>query len=514
MRATNPNTGGTATYDRGSGAPMLEITEAERGQQVLWGRNIGHFLPHKTGAERGQQVLWGRNIGHFLPHKTWRLQTSEAGLRKDDESAEKSDGGASRGQEFEEPWMRDDVAVTKVAVPFTKWVRMHVRRLLSTRTSFSYFLRRPSMAIFDKVFGVVDSLTADPEDPEIKVLSRAAAEELAVASCLAPILSSNVAVPFSTKIFATDASNSKGAYVSAEVEEELSKLLWRSADKKGQNLPLLTPSQSVRREYHWSFEEQGKGHDLPGEENEDEQKVPRPLGLWYEFVEVEQDLSLLSFIVEELCVVQFLTLQSPLLSMWPMRRSSGGSHIYVRRDYGLYPAGRFAPTRINPADAPTRNRSLEEPVPNSLCGVLGLSALHWLSQKPKLRRWASNWVRLVILTIPDHFRCRWQEGWRRHRAAWIVPEEVIGPHSQFDSTLGFPGEGPPRFALLGLPHLTLSFSVWIFVLCPLSCQGARGVPSGPFAVSHGDVARQRLRSGIELGHGVDCICKGCSRRKL
>ena len=1318
VRATNPNTGGTATYDRGSGAPMPEITEAERGQQVLWGRNIGHFLPHKTWrlqtaeaesteAERGQKVLWGRNIGHFLPHKTSGLRTSEAGLRKDDEGAEKSDGEASRGQEFEEPWMKDDVAVTKVAVPFTKWVRMHVRRLLSTRTSFSYFLlksisncrgrsstastalfpipvpfddiwgrpmkrmnrrrreevarrqlvhlavmalnfmhstaplscldllwrrpsslhlgvyrrlgalikacdhvetisisgvgrkhaklgarmrevldtlqswgqglrtgydaglegmkvpmvndeeelnpyrelnasrlkltgtggwnclpyldellvlpfmepevlrhdgrppvgsfpdvlredfeevhrlalrwdqnkllrlipaedapvelfryvrpfnnyknetsdrmiidrrgqnfaeavlhgpssdlpsgvallqlapirwdevivgcitdrrdyyhqigvspmraatnclyppsrlssfagthahetfvqefmkkpvkgsagrhlvgdrlggekkkallkgdpevvscfasigqgdhlgveiatschagllasrglldeksrllarsailedrcneglviddyfalsredrlsvdfgketfprgaslafkcfekakeiykeegiigsddkdqiegflfkaagaeidsrpqtvddgavlvaspaakrlglasitavaagmsftsdsfhsslvgswvsvmmfRRSSMAIFDKVFGVVDSLTADPEDPEIKVLSRAAAEELAVASCLAPILSSNVAVPFSTKIFATDASNSKGAYVSAEVEEELSKLLWRSADKKGQNLPLLTPSQSVRRE--------GKDHDLSREENEDEQKVPRPLGLWYEFVEVCggagkvtaelhrrgvvcgpifdlakspafdvadakvlrwiahlcEEGRLLSFLVappctsfspaayppvrtyaeprgllplsekawignvlafaamfllavglrlnvfgageqprrskmrwlkewerlialgaketwlascaygsphkkefvllsvnmnlsalhrkcpgnhkhvviqgvhtkpsatytdalaaaiatvfhdhllarekvlqakeievggledqltNDLCAavqwreeaswswkgrshinlletaavlklyrdqarqggdVRFVYLEDSHVSRSALARGRTSSHAMrpllkkaaaIAIGYGLYPAGRFAPTRINPADAPTRNRPLEEPVPNSLCGGLGLSALHWLSQKPKLRRWASNWVRLVILTIPDHFRCRWQEGWRRHRAAWIVPEEVIGPNSQFDSTLGFPGEGPPRFALLGLPHLTLSFSVWIFVLCPLSCQGARGVPSGPFAVSHGDVARQRLRSGIELGAG-------------
>ena len=38
-------------------------------------------------------------------------------------------------------------------------------------------------------------------------------------------------------------------------------------------------------------------------------------------------------------------------------------------------------------------------------------------------------------------------------------------------------------------------------MCPLSCQGARGVPSGPFAVGHGDVARQRLRAGIELGAG-------------
>jgi len=43
---------------------------------------------------------------------------------------------------------------------------------------------------------------------------------------------------------------------------------------------------------------------------------------------------------------------------------------------------------------------------------------------------------------------------------------------------------------------------WIFVLsCPVSCQGARGAPSDPFVVGHGDAARQRARSGIELGAG-------------
>ena len=73
--------------------------------------------PTKPGGCRPQRLVWERMM-RVLRSQMVRPQ----------------------GQEFEEPWMRDDVAVTKVAVPFTKWVRMHVRRLLSTRTSFSYFL--------------------------------------------------------------------------------------------------------------------------------------------------------------------------------------------------------------------------------------------------------------------------------------------------------------------------------------------------------------------------------------
>ncbi len=615
--------------------------------------------------------------------------------------------------------------------------------------------RRPAMAVFDRVFGVVDSLSADPMDPEIKVLPRAAAEELAIVSCLAPVLSSNVAAPFENKVYATDASNSKGAYVSAEIDVELSKLLWRSSDKKGQNLPMLSASQVILKEYDPCFEEEADLQRVAAgleERPEDEVCVHRPLGLWYEFIEVcggagkvakelgrlgvivgpifdlarssAYDIAdhkvlrwlahlceegrLLSFLVAPPCtsfspaayppvrtyveprgllpLVQkalegnalafaalFLldvalrcnvlgageqprrskmrwlkewerlldlgasevwlascaygsphkkefVLISANMDLSPLHRRCPGNHKHVviqgvhtkpsatytdalassialvfrdhlaaRREvveqtelnvggledqisndlcaaarweegaswswkgrshinlletaavlrlyrdkareggdvrfvfledshvsrsalargrtssnamrpmlrkaaaiaiaYGLYPAGRFAPTRINPADAPSRDKPLPSPVPSSITRLLGLPALHWLSKKPKLRRWASNWARIVIILVPDYFNSRWEEGWRKHRAAWISPDELLKSLSQFDSTLGFPGEGPSHFALPGLLFLIPSLSFWIFVLCPLSCQGARGVPSGPFTVGHDDVQR-------------------------
>ena len=64
--------------------------------------------------------------------------------------------------------------------------------------------------------------------------------------------------------------------------------------------------------------------------------------------------------------------------------------------YGLYPAGRYAPTRWNPADHPTRGTDLQEAVACSILTGLDIAALSWISSLPKLRRWASNWVRLCL----------------------------------------------------------------------------------------------------------------------
>ena len=187
-------------------------------------------------------------------------------------------------------------------------------------------------------------------------------------------------------------------------------------------------------------------------------------------------------------------------AMRPLLRKAAALTI----GYGLYPAGRFSPTRWNPADAPSRNKDIDPPVPHSLIQLVGLPGLHWLSQKPKLRRPFSNWVRIVLLCLPDYANRRCHGDWRRYRASWILPDEFLHRISQFDSTLGYPGEGPSAiFALFWTLFSAAPCSLsWIFVLsCPVSCQGARGAPSDPFVVGHGDAARQRARAGIELGAG-------------
>ena len=157
--------------------------------------------------------------------------------------------------------------------------------------------------------------------------------------------------------------------------------------------------------------------------------------------------------------------------------------------FGLYPANRFAPTRINPADHPTRDTTIEKPVPLSLWKSLDARLLTSLSQLPRLRRWISNWARLVLLSSEVSKFSRHPFLNRRHAQSVIAQSEWT---LDFDSTLGFPGEGPPcsPCCFLRLPFL--------FRLLLLGCRDSGAVS---FGASHGDAARLKQRAGIVLEDG-------------
>ena len=63
---------------------------------------------------------------------------------------------------------------------------------------------------------------------------------------------------------------------------------------------------------------------------------------------------------------------------------------------GLFPSFGFAPTRLNPADNPSRFKEVDEPVDFSFVDSLPTSQLQSL-HAVGYRRWASNWIRLIIL---------------------------------------------------------------------------------------------------------------------
>ena len=85
----------------------------------------------------------------------------------------------------------------------------------------------------------------------------------------------------------------------------------------------------------------------------------------------------------------------------------------------------FAPTRLNPADDPTRHRPVRGP--RSLrppwMNPLSLSDLDVWRSVPRQRKATAEWCRIVLLL------------WAKH-----IDHSV----KEFDSTLGFPGEGPRR----------------------------------------------------------------------
>ena len=116
--------------------------------------------------------------------------------------------------------------------------------LLASRLSGNWvsalLYRRCLSAVVEEFFALGAGLEK-PDSPKLVPLTRNQAQELTLLSCLAPVMCSNVAARFSRKIFASDASNNKGAFVVTEVQPDVSRALWQVGDKKGAYTRLQDP---------------------------------------------------------------------------------------------------------------------------------------------------------------------------------------------------------------------------------------------------------------------------------
>ncbi len=168
-------------------------------------------------------------------------------------------------------------------------------------------MRRQLLACMNDVFKVIPSVELAPGHPVLWPLSRRAGDELAVMSCLLPIAVSNLAASMSREVFATDASLAKGAIVSTEVEEFAAEAMWRSADKRVRSIPMMRSSEAVLAwadpmvepldEMLETVEQEvvvpstGLSFlegcvDDENEERIEVGRVPRPIGLWFQFLEI------------------------------------------------------------------------------------------------------------------------------------------------------------------------------------------------------------------------------------
>lgn len=126
------------------------------------------------------------------------------------------------------------------------------------------------------------------------------------------------------------------------------------------------------------------------------------------------------------------------------RSSSTGLSTALRRfnavcvAAALYFSIPFCPTRMNPSDDPTRDTPLRPSFPSLGISELDRSELFELCTLPRLRRWAANWSRLIIRLAGLHVvHLRNRQLFRRSFVSnWFTPSK------SFDSTLGYPGEGP------------------------------------------------------------------------
>ena len=143
-------------------------------------------------------------------------------------------------------------------------------------------MRRQAMAFVNELFQVIPSDELCTEHPTIRPMSKKATEELCLLAALAPVLASNLAVPFDKNLYATDASNEMGGMCHAPVPEVLAQVLWRSADRVGRNVPLVSSLKARLRDYE--LEEEQEAHDFAFDAPAE--TVERPVGMKFQFVEI------------------------------------------------------------------------------------------------------------------------------------------------------------------------------------------------------------------------------------
>ena len=124
---------------------------------------------------------------------------------------------------------------------------------------------------------------------------------------------------------------------------------------------------------------------------------------------------------------------------------------------GLYVSFAFVPTRLNASDDPTRDRDVRPSLAGLGYGKMSVEQLFKLSELPKLKRWASNWARLVLLSSSIDILENADRSLFRQTNCHRKPQTSM----DFDATLGFPGEGP----LFGSsPTFLFLFSAIAFLL--------------------------------------------------
>ena len=166
----------------------------------------------------------------------------------------------------------------------------------------------------------------------------------------------------------------------------------------------------------------------------------------------------------------------------------------------LYATLPFCPTRLNVADDPTRDHPVRPPGSSLSIQSWPKDAVIRLASLPRLRRWAANWVRLILLCLGPH--ALYFHDPSLYPRSLPAPSVVAGCQMDFDSTMGFPGEGPfrPRsWCYLSFWRLSLCLSVLSLSLDFRCTFWAAAMPMVPR--SGADIRRAGARQGIPLLEG-------------
>lgn len=112
------------------------------------------------------------------------------------------------------------------------------------------------MCIFDQSYKCFDLSSIEKDRPRLKQLPRVVAQELCLAAILAPLMVTDLAAKTLPRIFATGASDRKGAIVETEVEDDLARVLHRTGVRKGGYHRLQTREEALRTKFDDTHEDE------------------------------------------------------------------------------------------------------------------------------------------------------------------------------------------------------------------------------------------------------------------
>jgi hypothetical protein len=138
--------------------------------------------------------------------------------------------------------------------------------------------RRPMMGLLNKAFRLLENEDRSQSDNTVIQLPREVAQELVLVSALSPLIMTNIAAPYDSNVYCTEASEQGGGICETHVGSLVSEVLFKSCRTKGAYTKLLSPLDRVMHKLN-ALEE----FDVPELAN---QKPGRPLAFVFEFIEV------------------------------------------------------------------------------------------------------------------------------------------------------------------------------------------------------------------------------------
>ena len=139
-----------------------------------------------------------------------------------------------------------------------------------------FMYRRTCSCVLSEIFSLGPRFSQDAG--EVFPLTRATGDELVLASVLGLTAVTDISVPYSKQIFATGASNNKGAVTSKRVDEAVAEIAWLGGDRKGAYTLLDNSARQQLRALGVDVDDQPIAEDFQG--------PPKALGFYFDCVEI------------------------------------------------------------------------------------------------------------------------------------------------------------------------------------------------------------------------------------